>query len=98
VVPGRELRPGARLVYVVADGCAVCADRLPVARAVAADAGLPLNVLDLGVEDDRRRAEALRIHRIPTLALTTGERVPFRLVGRMITPENVAHLLRATLG
>jgi thiol-disulfide isomerase/thioredoxin len=97
-VAGRELNPEARMVYVRADGCAVCVDRMPVARAVAAEAGLPLSVLDLGVVDDRRHAEALRIDRIPTLALSIGERVPFRLVGRMITPENVAHLLRATLG
>ena len=47
------------------------------------------------IEDDDGRAEAdrRRIRTVPTLALIHGERVPFRLVGRMITPENVRHLL-----
>jgi hypothetical protein len=30
---------------------------------------------------------------VPTLALVDGERVRFRLVGRMITPETATHLI-----
>ena len=43
--------------------------------------------------DGRGEADRRRIRTVPTLALVHGDRVPFRLVGRMITPENVRHLL-----
>ncbi len=57
---------------------------------------LELEVYDLEQDEGRKRAEELRINTVPTLALLDGERVRFRLIGRMITPENVAHLTAAT--
>jgi len=50
-------------------------------------------VIDLDTEEGQARAEKLRMRKIPTLALLDGERIPFRLVGRMITPETVAHFM-----
>ncbi|MEW5928470.1 MAG: thioredoxin family protein [Gemmatimonadota bacterium] len=82
-----------KLLYFRADGCGVCHRKRPVAEEIARAHGLPLETFD--VEDDAGRAEseARRIRGIPTLALADGERVRFRLVGAMITPENVAQLL-----
>lgn len=64
-----------------------------MAGQIAKDAGLPLERWD--IEDDAGRAEfeARRIRTVPTLALIHGERVPFRLVGSMITPGNAAQML-----
>jgi len=84
------------LVYVRAAGCAVCVAKAPVAAAIARELGIPLEVVDLDHEEGRQRAAALRVRTIPTLALVAGARVPFRLVGRMITPENVLRMYRAT--
>jgi thiol-disulfide isomerase/thioredoxin len=81
------------LVYVRAEGCGVCVERAPLVERLAGEEGLPLQVLDLGDPEGRARAQALRISAIPTLALVQDERARFRLVGRMITPENVRHLL-----
>lgn len=82
-----------KLLYFRADGCGVCQDKAPVAEAVAREHGLPLEVHDLGDEAGRAEGEARRIRGIPTLALADGERVRFRLVGRMITPGYVAQLV-----
>jgi hypothetical protein len=86
-------QPEARLLYFRADGCAVCVARRPVAESIARGASLPLEVVDLETGAGRERAERLWIRTGPTLALVRGERVPFRLVGRMITEENATHLL-----
>lgn len=48
---------------------------------------------DIEEDDGRAEADRRRVKTVPTLALIHGERVPFRLVGRMITPQNVRHLL-----
>lgn len=82
-----------KLLYFRADGCGVCHAKAPVAREVASAHGLPLEVLDTDSDAGRAEAETRRIRGIPTLALVDGERVRFRLVGQMITPENVAQLL-----
>ena len=81
------------LAYFHAPWCGVCHQKAPVAEQIAKDAGLPLERWD--IEDDAGRAEsqARRIKTVPTLALIHGERVPFRLVGSMITPENAAQML-----
>ncbi|HEX6036708.1 thioredoxin family protein [Longimicrobium sp.] len=81
------------LAYFHAPWCGVCHEKSPVVEQIASAVGLPLERWD--IEDDGGRAEAdrRRIKTVPTLALIHGERVPFRLVGRMITPENVRHLL-----
>jgi len=84
---------GRKLVYVRASGCGVCREKAPVAEEIASAHDLPLEVIDLDTEEGRSRAEALRMRKIPTLALVDGERVPFRLVGRMITPETVEHFV-----
>jgi thiol-disulfide isomerase/thioredoxin len=86
----------ATLVYVRAEGCTVCIEKAPVAGAIARELGIPLEVVDLDDDEGRQRAAALRIRKIPTLALVAGARVPFRLVGRMITTENVMRMYRAT--
>jgi thiol-disulfide isomerase/thioredoxin len=81
------------LAYFHAPWCAVCHEKAPVVEQIASDVRMDLSRWD--IEDDAGRAEAdrRRIKTVPTLALIHGERVPFRLVGRMITPENVRHLL-----
>jgi thiol-disulfide isomerase/thioredoxin len=82
-----------RLVYFRADWCGVCHEKNPVVDRLAAAAGLPLDVVDWDSEDGQARAMGLRIQTVPTLALVDGERVRFRLVGKMITPETAAHLI-----
>lgn len=82
-----------KLLYFRADWCGVCHAKRPVAEEIARAHGLPLEVLDVDEEAGTAEAEARRIRGIPTLALADGERVRFRLVGSMITPENAAQLL-----
>lgn len=87
-------RPGTmHLAYFGAPWCGVCHEKAPVVEQIASALGMSLERWD--IEDGQGRAEAdrRRIRTVPTLALIHGERVPFRLVGRMITPENVRHLL-----
>lgn len=81
------------LAYFGAPWCGVCHEKSPVVEQIASTLGMDLQRWD--IEDDAGRAEGerRRIRTVPTLALIHGERVPFRLVGRMITPENVQHLL-----
>jgi thioredoxin-like negative regulator of GroEL len=85
-----------KLVYFHSEECGVCREKESVVQAVARDMGLPLETVDVERDDGPARAEALRVKTVPTLALVDGERVPFRLVGVAITPENVAHLSAAT--
>lgn len=66
---------------------------VPVAFVFAAGTGLPLERWDWDDPDLRARAEALRIRTPPTLALLDGDRVRFRLTGRLISRETAAHLL-----
>lgn len=82
-----------RLLYFRADWCGVCHEKSPVVDEIAASAGLPLERVDWESEDGQARAMGLRIQTVPTLALVDGERVRFRLVGRMITPETATHLI-----
>jgi thiol-disulfide isomerase/thioredoxin len=81
------------LAYFQAPWCGVCHEKAPLAQQIAADLGMELSRWDVEEDDGRAEAERRRIKTVPTLALIHGERVPFRLVGRMITPENVRHLL-----
>ena len=79
--------------------CGVCPEKSPVGEEIAAARGMDLARWDIEDEAGRAEADRRRIRSVPTLALIHGERVPFRLVGRMITPENVRHLLaQAGLG
>lgn len=82
-----------RLLYFRADWCGVCHEKSPVVEEIAASAGLPLELVDWETEDGQTRAMGLRVQTVPTLALVDGERVRFRLVGRMITPETATHLI-----
>ena len=82
-----------RLLYFHAEWCGVCHARAPIARAVADERGLSLEVLDVDTSSGAAVAERLRIRTVPTLALVDGDRVRFRLIGRMISPENAAFLL-----
>lgn len=81
------------LAWFHAPWCGVCHQKSPVAEQIAKDAGLRLEEWDIEDEAGRAEAQARRIKTVPTLALIHGERVPFRLVGSMITPENAAQLL-----
>lgn len=83
-----------RLLYLSAAWCGVCQAKTPVAHEVAGALALPLEVLDYDRPEERARAEALRVTRVPTLALVDGARVPFRLVGSAITLETALHLAR----
>ena len=81
------------LAFFHAPWCGVCHEKAPVVEQVAADAGLELRTFDIETADGKAEYERLRMKQVPTLALIHGERVPFRLIGAMITPENVAHML-----
>jgi thioredoxin 1 len=81
------------LIFFHAPWCGVCHQKAPVVREIAETAGLPLEEWDIEEPEGAQEAERRRIRTVPTLALVRGERVPFRLVGAMITPENVRHML-----
>ncbi|HSR14899.1 MAG TPA: thioredoxin domain-containing protein [Gemmatimonadales bacterium] len=82
-----------KLLYFYAPWCTVCQTKSPEADRIAAEAGLELERWDTDTDAGRAEGERYRIRGIPTLALVDGDRVPFRLVGRMITPEYVRQLL-----
>jgi thiol-disulfide isomerase/thioredoxin len=82
-----------KLMFFRAGWCGVCHEKTPVVEELARDAGLPLEMVDWESEDGQTRAIGLRVQTVPTLALVDGERVRFRLVGRMITPETATHLI-----
>lgn len=73
--------------------CGVCHEKAPVVEQIASDLRMELARWDIEEPDGRAEADRRRIKTVPTLALIHGERVPFRLVGRMVTPQNVQHLL-----
>lgn len=81
------------LAFFHAPWCQVCHEKAPVVDAIARDAGLPLELWDIEEPDGKAEYERLRMKQVPTLALIAGARVPFRLIGAMITPENVRHML-----
>lgn len=82
-----------RFEYFHAPWCVVCREKSPVVDEIAEAAGIPLERWDIEEPEGAVEAERRRIRTVPTLALVDGERVPFRLIGRMITPENVRNLL-----
>jgi thiol-disulfide isomerase/thioredoxin len=81
------------LAFFHAPWCGVCHEKAPLVDDLARESGLELQRWDIEDEAGRAEAERRRIKQVPTLALIFGERVPFRLIGAMITPENVRHLL-----
>lgn len=81
------------LAFFHAPWCTVCHEKAPVVEQIASAVGMDLARWDIDQDEGRTEADRRRIKTVPTLALVHGERVPFRLVGRMITPENVRHLL-----
>jgi len=85
-----------RLVFFHTQWCHVCHEKAPVVEEIARSMELPLEVHDMEHDDGVPLAEALRITTVPTLALVVDGRARFKLVGRMITPENVAHLTGLT--
>ena len=85
--------PPMNLAFFHAPWCGVCHEKAPLVEQIAADVELPLEQWDIEEEAGAREAERRRIKTVPTLALIMEERVPFRLVGEMITPDNVARLL-----
>ena len=85
--------PGMKLVYFRADWCGVCHEKSPVVDELARTAALPLERVDWESEEGQTKALGLRVKTVPTLALVDGERVRFRLVGAMITPETATHLI-----
>jgi len=89
---------GMKLGYFRAPWCGVCHEKAPVVREIAESLGLPLEEWDIEERSGAEEAERRRIRTVPTLALLDGERVRFRLVGRMITPENVRHLMAKVIG
>jgi thiol-disulfide isomerase/thioredoxin len=81
------------LAFFHAPWCGVCHEKAPVAQEVASAVKLELARWDIEEDGGRAEAERRRIKTVPTLTLIDGDRVPFRLVGQMITPANVQHLL-----
>jgi thiol-disulfide isomerase/thioredoxin len=86
------------LAYFHAPWCGVCHEKAPVVRGIAELAGLPLESWDVEEPTGKEESERRRIRTVPTLALIMGERVPFRIVGAMITPENARQLLSRFTG
>lgn len=82
-----------KLVYFRADWCGVCHEKEPVVDELAAAVGLPVEQVDWESEEGQAKALGLRIKTVPTLALVDGDRVRFRLVGKMITPETARQLI-----
>jgi thioredoxin 1 len=87
-----------QLLFFHAPWCGVCHLKAPVAREIAREAGLPLEEWDIEEPEGAAEAERRRIRQVPTLALVIGERVPFRLVGSMITPSVVDEMLERFRG
>lgn len=87
-----------KLGFFHAPWCGVCHEKAPVVREIAQEVGLPLDDWDIDEESGKEEAERRRVETVPTLALLDGERVRFRIVGEMITPENVRHLLAHIIG
>ena len=82
------------LAFFHAPWCGVCHEKAPVVEQIATTAKLSVEHFDIEEPAGASEAERRGIKTVPTLALIMGERVPFRLVGAMITPENVAGLLQ----
>jgi thiol-disulfide isomerase/thioredoxin len=74
--------------------CGVCCEKAPVVDDLASTYGLTVEHFDIDTDAGKAEYERRRLKQIPTLALVNGDRMPFRLVGAMITPENVDHLMR----
>jgi thioredoxin 1 len=87
---------GARLLLFRTQWCRVCHEKAPVAEEIARSMGMELEVHDLEGDPGAALGEAFRVTTVPTLALVRGGRARFKLVGAMITPENVAHLASLT--
>jgi thiol-disulfide isomerase/thioredoxin len=85
-----------RLVFFRTGWCSVCHAKEPVAEEIARGMGMPLEVHDMEGDEGQRLGESLRVGTVPTLALVDGERARFKLVGAMITPANVAHMVSLT--
>jgi thiol-disulfide isomerase/thioredoxin len=73
--------------------CGVCHEKSPVVDALAREFGLRLDTFDIETAPGKAEYERRGLKQIPTFALVRDERTPFRLVGAMITPENVRHLM-----
>ncbi len=82
-----------KLVFFHAPWCGVCHDKAPLVAEIARATGFDLDRWDIEDPAGGSEAERRRIKTVPTLALVDGERVRFRLVGRMITLENIRHML-----
>lgn len=82
-----------KLAFFHAPWCGVCHEKAPVAEQIAATAQLDFERWDIEQADGAEEAERRRVGTIPCLALLDGERVRFRLIGRMITQENAQYLL-----
>lgn len=82
-----------KLAYFHAPWCGVCHQKAPLAAEIARTAGLELERWDVEETAGAGEAERRRIRTVPCLALLDGERVRFRLIGRMITLENARYLL-----
>jgi thiol-disulfide isomerase/thioredoxin len=86
-----------RLAFFHAAWCGVCHDKAPLLEPIATHVRVPLEQWDIETPEGAREAEARGITMVPTLALLLDERVPFRIVGEMITFENVSHLVKPYL-
>lgn len=82
-----------KLGFFHAPWCGVCHEKAPVVREIAQTLGMPLEEWDIDEEAGGQEAERRRVEQVPTLALLDGERVRFRIVGEMITPENVRYMM-----
>lgn len=80
--------------YFHAPWCGVCHEKSTVVAALASEYSLQLHQFDIETDEGRTEYERRGLNQVPTLALVRDERMPFRIVGAMITPENVRHLMQ----
>jgi len=83
-----------RFAFFHAPWCGVCHEKSPLVDELSKEFGLELERFDIETPDGRAEYERRRVRQIPTFALVRGERMPFQLIGAMITRENVEHLMR----
>jgi thiol-disulfide isomerase/thioredoxin len=89
------MSPLRRLMYFEKDGCAPCKEMRPIAEAIAAETGLPIEFVDVNGDNGLEHTIAYRVKSAPTLIVIgdKGERIG-GMIGKMISLARVQLYLR----